>query len=398
MDEGSPLVDEPGAVIQDPAPVVELHEPVLAADAKETVVAESEGAPGVEQTESAEEETFDAAAKDESSAAIQVVEEPSEEALEPVPEAEATETAVAESEGAEGEKADEDQTKPAEKAEPADEAEPVETQALATMASLGEAVVAAAAAQKSAPVEGETTEPTDEAEDAVQKQVELVQSDETEVLKTVGNSSASVQHLVDFAETEHDQVLFSMLQVGDVMLAAGNCSNNFDSPLSSIVNNVDSPLSSMAVAASEVVPKVEGESGSASTSTPSPKKGKHAWRGSKRRQLSSTKQAPNAAQDLAMLLEIERARSGGSVVSRSDHMLFDMAWLSLVIFIGLLYSSAKLVDLSPESIEVIAHLTSLWIGMMVSMFGLNLLNKAVTRVFRPKRAGVACRRIELEAD
>jgi len=35
---------------------------------------------------------------------------------------------------------------------------------------------------------------------------------------------------------------------------------------------------------------------------------------------------------------------------------------------------------------------------MVSEFALNLLNKAVTRVFRPKRAGVACRRIELEAD
>ena len=85
-------------------------------------------------------------------------------------------------------------------------------------------------------------------------------------------------------------------------------------------------------------------------------------------------------------------------MSRSDHVLFDMAWLSLVIFIGLLYSSAKLVDLSPESIEVVAHLTSLWIGMMVSLFGVNLLNKAVTRIFRPKRAGGARRRIVLERD
>jgi hypothetical protein len=352
-------------------------------------VAESEEPEAASETA----QTLDAEAKDESSAAMQVAEPV--EVFESAHAAEAIETIVAESEGAEGV----DQTKPAEKAEPSDEAEPVETKAVETVASLGGAVVAAEAAQESAPVEGETTEPTDEAEDAVQKQVELVQSDEAEVLKAVCNSSASVQHLMDFAETEHDRVLFSMLQVGDVMLPEGNC--NFDSPLSSVINHVDSPLSSMAVAASEAVPTGEGESGSPSKSTPSPKKGKQAWRGSKRRQLSSTKQAPNAsgaAQDLAMLLEVERARSGGSVVSRSDHMLFDMAWLSLVIFIGLLYSSAKLVDLSPESIEVIAHLTSLWIGMMVSMFGLNLLNKAVTRVFRPKRAGAACRRNALEAD
>ena len=177
------------------------------------------------------------------------------------------------------------------------------------------------------------------------------------------------------------------------MMPEGNCSSNFDSPLSS----------TMAVPASDGAPTTSPNKStpSPSKSTPSPKKGRRVWRGSKRRQLSETKQAPNphaTPQDLAMLLEIERTRSGGSMVSRSDHVLFDMAWLSLVIFIGLLYSSAKLVDLSPESIEVVAQLTSLWIGMMVSLFGVNLLNKAVTRIFRPKRAGGARRRIVLERD
>ena len=121
----------------------------------------------------------------------------------------------------------------------------------------------------------------------------------------------------------------------------------------------------------------------------SPKK---RMRGAKAKAALSASKAtpanPNATlQDLKDLQEFERATSTVSASSFS-HQVNDMAWLTFVLFIALLFSSSKLVGLSPEAANTMVQLVALWIGMMFCLFGVYLLDKAVTRAFRRGQRGV----------
>lgn len=101
-------------------------------------------------------------------------------------------------------------------------------------------------------------------------------------------------------------------------------------------------------------------------------------------------------EDLGELEKLTRAVSTASAVSFADHALHDMSWVSGVLFIIMLFCSTKLTGLSPESTAVVAQLVALWIAMMVCLFGLHILDKAVTRAFRPSRVGGVRRQIQLD--
>ena len=129
-----------------------------------------------------------------------------------------------------------------------------------------------------------------------------------------------------------------------------------------------------------------GATPSSSPSKSTPPSSKASMRGSKRRLLaaveaSRTDCASESADDQAF----ERAASVASMVSYTDQVLQDMSWLTFLIFVCMLFASAKIVGLTPEAATVFAQLVCLWIGMMVCLFALTALDKAVTRSFRPRR-------------
>ena len=84
--------------------------------------------------------------------------------------------------------------------------------------------------------------------------------------------------------------------------------------------------------------------------------------------------------------DFKRATSTASVVSFTDHALHDLSWLSFLVFVCLLFASAKVVGLTPEAATVFAQLVCLWVGMMVCLFAVTALDKAVMRSFRRRRS------------
>jgi len=148
---------------------------------------------------------------------------------------------------------------------------------------------------------------------------------------------------------------------------------------------------------------------SPNTRTPtirSPSPGRRVWRGSKRKQMLAAKSSPANSlansvatpQDLAELERFERSASAATVASFADQALHDMSWLTAVLFIIMLFCATKLTGLSPESTVIVAQLVALWIAMMVSLFAVHILDKCVTRAFRPRRVGGVRRQIQLDQE
>jgi len=138
----------------------------------------------------------------------------------------------------------------------------------------------------------------------------------------------------------------------------------------------------------------------------SPSPGNRVWRGSKRKQMLAAKSSPANSvansvatpQDLVELERFERSASAATVASFADHALHDMSWLTALGFIIMLFCATKLTGLSPESTVIVAQLVALWIAMMVSLFAVHILDKCVTRAFRPRRVGGVRRQIQLDQE
>ena len=129
-------------------------------------------------------------------------------------------------------------------------------------------------------------------------------------------------------------------------------------------------------------------------SSSSPIKGRKGLRGSKRKyDAEIISPRPFNTSTTALQDRCDSAHSGpdagASATSTpwadADGTLYDMAWLTFLVFVVVLFSCAKVLELSAASVEAIAQLSALWIGMMLCLFGLTLINNVVTRKYLLRR-------------
>jgi hypothetical protein len=102
---------------------------------------------------------------------------------------------------------------------------------------------------------------------------------------------------------------------------------------------------------------------------------KVALRSSQRTPDTTTSPAASPA-DLTNLQELEPVGS----------TTFYIFCFTFLLFVGVGICWAKVIGLSSEAAVVFTQLISLWVSMMLCLFGFHLLNKAVTKVYRPHPA------------
>jgi hypothetical protein len=175
-----------------------------------------------------------------------------------------------------------------------------------------------------------------------------------------------------------DSVLFELLKTALDSPATGPARSATPTPRKAAVQLVMSLLRSRSV-----LPAEESVHMDTGKMFESPLPSKMVLRSSKKVALRSSQRTPDTttspAASPADLTNLQELEPVGSTT-------FYIFCFTFLLFVGVGICWAKVIGLSSEAAVVFTQLISLWVSMMLCLFGFHLLNKAVTKVYRPHPA------------